>query len=116
MSKCTDRAIFVAEQYSGGSKGGQERPAPPGPISFIFMQFSGKIWQNSRFLPPPLGFAPTSSPPSVWEILDPPLQYVCKCLDSLQIYRCVDKYLTVYFYHGKRKSSCVNARGIPPAV
>ena len=30
----------------------------PGPISFIFMQFSGKNWPNNRVLAQPLGLAP----------------------------------------------------------
>ena len=43
----------------GGSKvGGHEACAPPvGPISFIFMEFSGKIWPNNRLVPP-LGLTP----------------------------------------------------------
>ena len=43
---------------------------PLGPISFIFMQFSRKIWPNNRLVPPPWGL----TPPSFWEILDPPLR------------------------------------------
>ena len=39
------------------------------PNSFIFMQFSGKNWLNNRLVPPPWKLAP----PTVWEILDPPL-------------------------------------------
>ena len=34
----------------GGSKGGI-RDAPPGPIPFVFMQFSGKKLLNSRLAP-----------------------------------------------------------------
>ena len=57
---------------SGGSKwggGAREGRAPPGPNSFNFMQFIGKISQN-RMLAHPGGLA---SPPHLWEILDPPL-------------------------------------------
>ena len=44
-------------------QGAALRTYAPGPISFIFMQFSGKKLRNYRLAPP--------SP--VWEILDPPL-------------------------------------------
>ena len=44
---------------------------PLGPISFIFRQFSGKIWPNNRFAPTPWKLTPPAPP--VWEILDPPL-------------------------------------------
>ena len=44
-----------------------------GPISFISIQFSGKIGQNKRLLPPLLGLAPS---PHIWEILDPPLGHM----------------------------------------
>ena len=58
---------------------------------FIFMQFSGKIDQNNRLAPPPLGLAPRplgnpgSATGPLWEILDPPLDnatmiYLSKCL------------------------------------
>ena len=40
---------------------------PPGPISFIFIQFVGKIGQRNRLAFPSLGWCP------LWEILDPPL-------------------------------------------
>ena len=46
---------------------GQGRAPPLGPISFTFIQFSGKIWPNNR-LALPFGLAPRVS-----EILDPPL-------------------------------------------
>ena len=52
-------------------RGGARDAPPQGPNSFIFMQFSVKIGQNSRLEPPPGGLAPP--PPPVWEILDPPL-------------------------------------------
>ena len=39
-------------------------------ISSIFMQFLAKILQNNRFSSTSQGLAP----PSVWEILDPPLE------------------------------------------
>ena len=39
---------------TGGSKGGSYGCAPPrlGPISFISLQFSGKIWPNNRLALP----------------------------------------------------------------
>ena len=59
-------ALLVPKSHtSGGSKGGARDAPPLGPISFIFMQFSGKIWPNNRFLPPPLELAPPPPhPPS----------------------------------------------------
>ena len=41
-------------------RGRQGRPPPPrlGLISFIFIQFLGKIWRNNTFLPSPLRLAP----------------------------------------------------------
>ena len=39
--------------FSGGSKGGARDARPlRGPISFIFMQFLGKIWPNNKLAPP----------------------------------------------------------------
>ena len=35
-------------------------PWPLGPISFISMQFSGKIWPNNRLAPSSWGLAPPS--------------------------------------------------------
>ena len=43
------------------SRGRSGRESPFGPVYFIFMQFSGKIW-------------PIIDPPPVWKILDPPLR------------------------------------------
>ena len=40
---------------TGGSKGESEGCEPPGPNSFNFMQFIGKIWQNLMLAPPPRG-------------------------------------------------------------
>ena len=37
------------------SRGGGEGRAPPGPNSFNFMQFIGKIWQNRMLALPPRG-------------------------------------------------------------
>ena len=49
-------------QSIGGSKGGCQGRAPPlGPISFIFMQFSGEIWRNNKLAPSPQGLAPGSA-------------------------------------------------------
>ena len=71
----------------GGSRGGardaialqvhlkillwSDPPPPLGPNSFIFMQFSVKIWSYNRLAPPPPHLG--SWYPLVWEILDPPL-------------------------------------------
>ena len=44
-------------------RGHQERAPPPGPNSFIFMQFSGKIWPNNRLASPSWRQVP---PPPVW--------------------------------------------------
>ena len=52
----------------GGSKGAPG--TPQGPISFIFMQFSGNNWPNNRLAPPP-GGGWIGAP--LWEILCPPL-------------------------------------------
>ena len=35
--------------------GGRQGHAPPGPNSFIFMQFLGNVRPNIRLVPPPLG-------------------------------------------------------------
>ena len=63
---------ICSTHYIGGSKVGGARDAlpHPGPISFIFMQFSGKFWPNDRLTPPP----------PVWEILDSPLHYFRDCV------------------------------------
>ena len=45
--------------YGAGGEGGTRDAPLLGPISFIFMQFSGKIWPGNR-LAPPLELAPTS--------------------------------------------------------
>ena len=51
-------SLFLVSKYKlysaipdsiGGSKGALGMYAPMGPISFIFMQFSAKIFQNNRF-------------------------------------------------------------------
>ena len=56
---------------------GRHGRAPPHPVPFffMFMQFSGKNYQNNRL--PPLG---VGTP--MWEILDPPLQTLMKNLES----------------------------------
>ena len=46
---------------------------PPGPNSFIFMQFSGNVCPNNRLAPQPGGWRPL-----LWEILDPPLMHVLR--------------------------------------
>ena len=46
------------------------RAPPLGPSSFIFMQFSEKIWPNNGLAPPPWRLAPP-----VGEILDPPTDH-----------------------------------------
>ena len=51
----------------GSEEGRQGRP--PGPISFIFIQFSAKILSNNRFLSKLRDWHPCP----VWDILDPPL-------------------------------------------
>ena len=72
--------VAVADLGKGG--GTRDARFPPlDPISFIFMQFLGKIWKNYRFLLPPMRLAP----PPVWEILDPPLhndEHREKCTQS----------------------------------
>ena len=54
----------------GGSEQGSVRveSLPPGPLSFIFMQFSANILPSNRFAPPPVR---VGAP--IWEILDTPL-------------------------------------------
>ena len=63
--------IVGVEITIGGSRGvgDYESASPPGPISFIVMQFSVKILPNNRFSPQ----RSVVGAPSVQEILDPPL-------------------------------------------
>ena len=51
---------FIQFKGIGGSRGWRQGRAPPplGPNSFIFMQFSVKIWPNNRLAPPPWKLAP----------------------------------------------------------
>ena len=58
----------------GGSRGGARDATPPPRAQnfFIFMQFSGKIGQIIGWRPPPSGVGA----PSLWEILDPPLNSI----------------------------------------
>ena len=53
ISLLSMRAVSI-----GGSRGHQGRAPSLGPISFIFMQFSVKIWLNNRLTPPPWGLTP----------------------------------------------------------
>ena len=62
-----------ADQYVrfiGGSKGGSQGRAPPpgGPNSFIFMQFSAKMWKIIAILG--VGAPPGENPGSATEIID----------------------------------------------
>ena len=47
----------VGDLTAGGGGGCAGQPLALSLISFIFMQFSGKFWQNNRLAPPPLGLA-----------------------------------------------------------
>ena len=54
---------------------GRQERAPPGPMSFIFMQCLGKNWQNSRLALPPWELVPP-----IWENLDPKLICLMKLI------------------------------------
>ena len=61
-----------SREIRGGGSGwrdGAKNARPLGPITFVFMQFWGKLWPNNRLVPLPLGLAPRF----YWEILDLPL-------------------------------------------
>ena len=71
---CSISLIFHAV-YIGKSGGGEDPwPLPLDPISFIFMQVLTKILSNDMFFPNTQGLVP------VWEILDPPLVWMCNFL------------------------------------
>ena len=54
---------LIGLRRGGGALGAR---APLGPISFIFLQFSGNSWPNTRFAPQPLGLVlPLGNPGSV---------------------------------------------------
>ena len=56
LKKLSQRSVLIA-----GSKGASwARAYFWGPITFIFMKFSGTIWPNNRFAPPPWVGAPPS--------------------------------------------------------
>ena len=55
--------VYEANSIGGSKESTMDAPLP-GPNSFIFMQFSGKIWPNNRL----------AAPPPVWEFMDPPLR------------------------------------------
>ena len=63
-------AVLAHSLADPGGRAGT-RASPLGSISFIFMQFSAKIFSNNRFFAKGQGLAPL-----VWEILDPPVSFV----------------------------------------
>ena len=64
------QSILIPLADRGGGDATDVRPLF-GPISFIFMQFTATILPNNRFLAQIQWLAP-----SVWEILDPPLNSI----------------------------------------
>ena len=73
----SDQTSYILTGWSKGALGTRA----PGPISFIFMQFSAKILPNNRILPQIQGLAPSSA----WEILDPPLTLLLNSIAQVDV-------------------------------